>query len=187
MSIVGAILIWLLIGALALILLAGVLPLRIELALHKREAWVYSAKLYLFAGYGPRVLLADSRKKSKATDREAAKKGRKSSFDWQGDPLRFLRAILRLLARMLKHVHVDHAKIDMAFGLGDPADTGQAFGLLAPVVYGCKRLRRVQVHVEPVFHNTVLRGRADLNISLVPVFLLLPLVRFGWSVFGPNT
>lgn len=194
MSAVLTILVWVLLGVLALILLASVLPLRIELALRKREIWLYSAVLRPFAGYGPRFVVADSKTGSKIKQHEAKEKNRKSDSKSRrqrntahSDPLLFLQAAVDLLTRLWRLVRVDSAKVDVTLGLGDPADTGQAFGLLAPFVYGSCAMRRVQVQVEPVFNRAVFRGRAELSISLIPVFLLPPLVVFGWSVLGPKS
>lgn len=183
---------WILLTILALVVLGSFLPLRLDLALRKQEIWTYSAALRPFAGIGPRILLAGSHKQRNSRHRGAEPKKRasvvkrgKAGHIWQGEPFGVMREATRFLLCLLRRIRVDRARIDLTFGLGDPAETGQAFGLLAPIIYGTCAERRMQVRVEPEFDKAVLRGCADLSVSLIPAFLLPPLIRFGWYVFGP--
>ena len=187
MSIVLTILLWIVLVALAVTVLVCSVPMRIELTLSKGETWFLSATLRPFAGLGPEILLARGQRTSRARRGKATKEPRRRNRIWRGDPARFFHAIPRLLAGMVRHVRIDRADIKMKFGLGDPADTGQAFGLVAPLVYGAHAAPRLRVRVEPVFEEAILQGWARLRLSLVPVLLVMPFIRFGWAMIGTRT
>lgn len=177
---------WGLLAAFVLLILAAALPLRVELALNKREAWAYRAVLRPLAGFGPRIVLRDSADRAKSKRSKSDRKRGKAPTFGRQDPLRSLRVLTRLATDLLHHVRVDKALLDMTFGLGDPAETGQAFGIVAPLIYSGVALPRTCLRVEPDFAHTILRGRGDFAVSLIPITLVPLLVRFGWSAFGPR-
>ena len=185
MAIVLTVLFWVAALALLLILLAGALPLRIELGVRKNEAWRCSAVLRPFAGFGPKIRLSE--RKPSHTTRKTAKKPRKRGQLLRANPMRVVLATQQLLGELLHRVRFDRADIDMTLGLGDPADTGQAFGMLAPLVYGAHATPRMNIRLQPVFEKAALRGRADMRLSLIPILLVMPFVRFGWALFGAKT
>jgi hypothetical protein len=185
MPIAITIMIWLLVAGLALLLLAMATPLRIELMLIKEDAWRFSVALRPFGRFGPRIALPDRKKKTERAPKAAPKKrpGRRS---WQQQPQRVARAVVRLAADILRHLRVNAVTLDLKFGLGDPAETGQVYGLLAPLIYSANAIPLVRLSIDPAFDRTILTGRAELDLSLIPVTLLAPSVRFGWSAFGPR-
>ena len=173
----GAALGVLLVALLALIVLVLVSPLRIELVLRKDTALVFSAALRPLGGFGPRIGLS-GRRKAPPADKEP---GRKRPFEAR----RVVPAIARLAAAVLRRIRIRALILDAKFGSGDPAETGQLYGMLAPLVYGSLPARRLQISVQPVFDRAVLSGRAELDVSVVPAALIGPAVRFGWDAFGP--
>lgn len=169
-------------GVLLAALLVGIVlvlvsPLRIELVLRKDTALAFTAALRPLCGFGPRVRLSGRRK----PPAEAEKPGRKRRYD----PRRLVHAVGRLAAAVLRRIRVRSLILDAKFGSGDPAETGQLYGMLAPLVYGSLPARRLQVSLTPVFDRAVLSGRAELDVSVVPAALIGPAVRFGWDAFGP--
>jgi hypothetical protein len=58
--------------------------------------------------------------------------------------------------------------------------------MLTPLIYGSAASPRMALKVEPDFDQTILKGRAELDLSIVPARLLVPAARFGWSAFGPS-
>ena len=184
MTIVVTILIWVLAAGLGLFVLAMVTPLRIELMLTREDAVHGLVALRPFGRLGPRVALS-GRKKRQAAPKVALKKRAKGRV-WQRNPQRIARAAIRLVTEILGRVHVDAASLDMRFGLGDPGETGQAFGLMTPLIYGTSAMQKVDVKIEPVFDRAVLTGHVALDLSLIPAALLAPFLRFGWTAFGPN-
>ncbi len=180
------ILIWLLAVFLLLVILAIAMPLRIELVLRKDLQWRYLAALRPYGRFGPRIVLSNRKKKSKAekTITTKKKKGMGSRF-LRSNPRAILQAVVRLVADIFHSVHFHQATLDAKFGLDDPSETGQAFGMLAPVIYGSAPCHRVRMNVEPVFDHATLTGTARLDLSLIPAALLAAAVRFGWRIFGP--
>ncbi|MCK8462455.1 DUF2953 domain-containing protein [Aliiroseovarius sp. S1339] len=83
-------------------------------------------------------------------------------------------------------VRVDAATLDLRFGLDDPAETGQAFGQMTPLIYGTSAAPRVHINVDPAFDRAILKGRVALDLSFVPFMLVPPFIRFGWSAFWPD-
>ena len=69
---------------------------------------------------------------------------------------------------------------------GGPAETGQIFGMLTPVLYGVSNLRKIDVRIRPVFDQAAFSGHAAMVISVVPAMLVPPFLRFGWASFGPG-
>ncbi|MCB4457910.1 DUF2953 domain-containing protein [Leisingera sp. McT4-56] len=161
----------------ALIVLVLVSPLRIELVLRKEAGLAYSAALRPLGGFGPRIRLSGRRQPHPA----AKKPSRKRPFDAR----RLVPAAARLAVAILRRIRVRALILDAEFGSGDPAETGQMFGMLAPLAYATLPARRLQVSLQPVFDRAVLSGRAELDVSLVPAALIGPAVRFGWDAFGP--
>ncbi len=184
MTLVVTILIWLLAAGLGLFVVAMVTPLRIELMLTREDAVYGSVALRPFGRFGPRIALS-GRKKREAAPKAASKKRAKGRV-WRRKPQRIVRAAIRLVTEILGRVHVDAAVLDMRFGFGDPGETGQAFGLMTPLIYGTSAMPKVRVKVEPVFDQTVFTGQVALDLSLIPAALLAPFVRFGWTAFGPD-
>jgi hypothetical protein len=92
-----------------------------------------------------------------------------------------------LLAGLLRAIHLRYLKVDADIGLSDPADTGQVFGLLAPVIHSRRPADRVQIAVRPDFTAARLSGEAAAGLSVTPATLMLPAIRFGWRVFGPRS
>lgn len=95
---------------------------------------------------------------------------------------RALQAAPRLLARLAGRVHVDRLCLDADMGLGDPALTGEAFGLATPILYALPRDDRWQVALRPDFNAERLEGSASLDLRLTPLALVPPLADFGWRV-----
>lgn len=64
-------------------------------------------------------------------------------------------------------------------GLGDPADTGQLYGMLQPVLLLANQSRSVHLQIAPEFNKVQLSGEGELIISLQPVTLIAPIWRFA--------
>lgn len=173
--------IWVLVVLLVLVVLVLAMPLRIELDLSKAEAVRFSAALRPFGRYGPRIALSDRREK-RTKVKPKAKPARKRR--WTQSPKRIAGAAIDLATELVGRVRIEAAALDLRFGLGDPGETGQAYGQMAPLIYGTGAMSRVHINVEPAFDETVLDGRASMVMSLIPLTLIPPFIRFGWAVFG---
>ncbi|WP_299649238.1 DUF2953 domain-containing protein [uncultured Tateyamaria sp.] len=182
MSLALMVLVVVLVGMLVFLIVAMLMPLRIELVLTKHEAWRYKAACRAFGRFGPRISLSGH--KAQAQEPQTSQSARR--LRGRTNLLRVIRAGARFGVDILHRAKFDAARLDMQFGTGDPAETGHIFGMLTPVIYGTVASSRLCLTVEPDFDQAILRGRVDLDLSVVPARLLLPAARFGWSVFGPK-
>ncbi|MFW8635637.1 DUF2953 domain-containing protein [Cribrihabitans pelagius] len=158
-------------------------PLHLSLVLQKETGLAFEAAIRPCGGFGPRITLR-RRAKPPGTGKPA-RRPRKRRGGRQARPLRLAAAALRLAAEILRRVHIRRLVAQGTFGTGDPAETGQLFGLLAPLIHAPAPCRRLRLEVEPDFARASLSGRAELDLSVVPAALLLPAARFGWRAFGP--
>ncbi|MCK8483931.1 DUF2953 domain-containing protein [Aliiroseovarius sp. S2029] len=179
------IVLWTLAALLALLLAAILMPLRLELSATREECWHVFLALRPFGRFGPRIPLRRNVSKREEKPEKVPGKAR-SRRHGRRDPRRLVPAAIRLLSDVLGSVRVHKASVDLRFGCEDPADTGQTFGLMAPLIYGTAGMSRFDVRVEPVFDRALLAGRAALDISIIPARLVPPFIRFGWSAFGPR-
>ena len=184
MAIALTIVLWSFAAVLLLVGAAMVIPLFIEVTVQKNEHLRVSVALRPFGWLGPRIPLPVSRR-SRDKKKKTPVKVRSKQGMLPRNPQRIMRPAARLLADIIQRVGVRSMVLDTRFGLGDPGQTGQLFGLFAPLLYGTAGTPHMQVNVEPVFDETVLTGRLELVLTLVPVRLLQPALRFGWHAFGP--
>ena len=184
MAIAVTILPWVLGIAFGLLVLAMVLPLRLELLLTKADVWQFRAALRPFGRFGPRIAMSGGEKKPQVAAAKA-RPSRKNRKARRASPQHLAKAAVRFAVDFIKLVHISKAKLEMRFGLGDPGDTGQVFGLLSPLIYGTPAGPDIRMRIEPDFDDIVLSGRAELDLSLVPAALLGPLIRLGWVVLWP--
>lgn len=194
MSSVLLALMWLVLGLLALVLAVLAAPLRIELSLHKGARWRYTVALRFFGGIGPRLVLdSETRKPSPAEPapkpddkNERAKKPKRRRRKRRAFNMRRMASEApALIGGLLRCFHLKSARLRARFGLGDPAETGQVYGLLCPAIANASALPRTELAIEPVFDALCLTGEAALELSVRPLALLGPAARFGWRVFGP--
>ncbi|WP_172300073.1 DUF2953 domain-containing protein [Pseudoruegeria sp. HB172150] len=191
-------LLWLLLAVVLAVILVLALPVRLRLlAQSEPELWA-RMELGLFGGALPNFSVFNSAQRrqrvktevsasSEALSQSQPKKrtaiGKKSDRG-----MRVLRAAPRLLGGLLRRMKIERCDLDCRFGLGDPAETGQIYGLVAPVAYGSGMLfgQDNHVSVEPVFDRACLEGRVDVTVAAIPFRLLVPALKFGWAVFGPR-
>ncbi|NNJ67327.1 MAG: DUF2953 domain-containing protein [Boseongicola sp.] len=184
MSIAISVLLWGLGLCLGAVLLVIAMPVRLEIDVQKGTRWRFRAALRPFGRFGPRLPLSGRKGK---TDKPPEKRRKRNARRRLGKMRidRLAQAGAKLVGDILRCVRIETATLQMRFGLGDPAETGEVFGYMAPVIYGAGVGQKLSFDVEPVFDRAVLEGQAKLDLSLVPAALLGPLFRFGWTVFGP--
>ena len=176
-----------LIAAVAFLFLLFIcMPLRFELHLAEGPGRRMSGRVRPFRRFGPGIPIPPRRRKSPDKDSAKPRKRARRTFR-PGNIRRFGNAGFRLIADILSKLRIDAANLDLRFGLGDPADTGQAYGQLTPLIFATSAAPRVDIHVEPVFDRAVLAAQGDIQISLVPVRIVGPVLAFLWSVFGPGS
>lgn len=138
-------------------------------------------------GRGPRITLVDSRRPQRRTGKtrkaKTAPRRRRKSRTRPNSAIGL--AIFELIGRLFACVRFDFLHVDGRFGTGDPAETGQLFGMAAPLIYNAGSMPRTLVSLRPVFDRACVSGIAKARLSVIPLTLLPPLVRFGWVAFGP--
>ncbi len=97
-----------------------------------------------------------------------------------------LREVPRLMSESLGKVRIERLRLNGIFGFGDPALTGEVFGLAAPALYAAPLSDRWEVALRPDFDRDRLEGIAECDVALRPVALLGPLAGFGWRALGPR-
>ncbi len=172
------ILLWLGVAVLALVILLVTLPIRIMASWQSEPAKQATILLRPFGGISPPIKVYDSTRKQKRAGRKARKPKKK------GRALRgnVLAEAVRLLRNVLGAFHFEALHLQVEFGLGDPAETGQLFGQLCPVIYGSG----ADVRLVPNFDKICLHGRALARVRVRPIAVVWPFVGFGWRVFGPG-
>lgn len=184
-----AFVLWLLLGLLAVILVVLATPVLIRIDGRAGPAPSLRIVLRLLGGLTPPMVLADSARAGRAKPRKAVRT-EKPERKVPGKPRkrfdsRVIGAVPRLIGNVLGKVHFDELNLDAEFGLGDPAATGEAFGMMTPLLYGLPPSERVSLAVRPDFERTVLSGRIGALIRVTPLAFVPPAIRFGWVAFGP--
>lgn len=90
--------------------------------------------------------------------------------------VRFRRRIFRFVRDLWRGVKKEDLKLYARIGLGDPADTGQLWGLLGPVSGLLAGVRNVGVTLEPVFDEPVFQLKSSGRLRVVPLQILATLV-----------
>ncbi|MBN8291696.1 hypothetical protein JI664_06950 [Rhodobacter sp. NTK016B] len=90
------------------------------------------------------------------------------------------RALIRAGFEALSVIRVERFEGIIAFGLGDPASTGEAFGRAMGLVAATPCRGRVQL--VPVFDRVTLEGDGILIVSLIPARLIPVAARLGWAM-----
>jgi hypothetical protein len=177
------VLLWVGVALLLSIALVVLLPIHVALSWQSDPAKPSTVLVRLFGGIFPAIKVYDSDTPPKARRKSAPKaarqrKARRGGWKPKGDVLAEATGLLR---RLLGAVHIDALQLDAEVGLGDPAETGQLYGQLCPLIYAT----RGHVSVRPNFDRACLQGSALARLHVTPFGLIWPFIRFGWRVFGP--
>lgn len=181
------ILLWLGVVLLALLGLLVFLPIYFAVKWQSDPVRRTSVLVRPFGGVSPEITVFDSTRKRPGKDKPFDRKKphrRKFGRQKKGRPLRgnVVTEALALLRRVLGAIHIDALRVDAEFGLGDPAETGQVFGQLCPVIYGTG----ADITLRPNFDTACLRGSGLARFRVTPVAVAWPFALFGWRVFGPG-
>lgn len=179
----AAILFWVIVALVAVLVLVLVTPVRVQAQLRTAPRLNYRVDAWLLGGLSPRLPLVDSRRPRKPKVRKRKPK-RKTAR--RGAPDGMAKALPRLIKELLQVLHLEELRLDAAFGLPDPADTGQLYGCLAPLQYAGLLPDRVTVSLRPDFAGRSFDGACDGTVRFTAAALLPSAVRFGWRVFGPG-
>jgi len=90
----------------------------------------------------------------------------------------FLRNLAHLLNGLSGAVQVRSLRTDIVLGLSDPAETGEAIGLLWAVLIPLEALTPLRTRIVPTFSEEVLAGSAEGRMRIWPVKIVPPLALF---------
>jgi len=176
------ILLWLGVVLLAGTFLVVVLPIRVLCTWQSDPAKRAIVQLRPFGGAFPAIRVYDSTRKDAGKPEKSAKK-RETRRGGRGLRLRRITVadVTELFDRLIHAFQIEELHGVAEFGVGDPAETGQIYGQLTPLVYSTGS----RLQLRPNFTEACLRGDALLQFRVSPAGLIWPLVRFGWRVMGP--
>jgi hypothetical protein len=86
-----------------------------------------------------------------------------------------------LVWSVFRRIRLKELKIDLKVGLDDPAETGMLFALVGPVLPLVNLPRQCYVNVEPSFREATLDGQALVSLSILPISLAVPVMKFVFS------
>ncbi|HUU46611.1 MAG TPA: DUF2953 domain-containing protein [Acidobacteriota bacterium] len=169
----------------------GLRYLGAEIAIeHPDTRWVFRF-LGLRIGSGrivskPRRKVAKARKEPRpATTRPRVRLFRRLATSWSHSPTvrRMLLVIVRLTGRLPRSWRLEKGRIDLAFGLGDPARTGMMLGYVS-AVRGIvqRRWQHLGIVFTPDFNRWLFRMEADLTLRIIPVQPVYHLLRAVGSI-----
>lgn len=80
--------------------------------------------------------------------------------------------MLRFAIRCWQSIEKYEVHLKLRVGLGDPADTGRLFGIVAPLVAVFSQPNEVNVEMVPEFDESVVEVESDGGIGFVPLQLI---------------
>jgi hypothetical protein len=182
-----AVLIGALVLVLALLVLVLATPVKLQLAFQARPHRRATVSARLLGGLTPAMGIYDSEERKPARPPSERKRRKKTKSVMALSRIRrMVAAGPGLLAGLRRPIHVETMTLDAEFGLGDPAETGQLFGMLTPLIYAMPQSPAVSLAVRPNFNERCLRGAADADIRFIPFRFVPPVLRFAWRAYGPQ-
>jgi len=88
--------------------------------------------------------------------------------------------VTRFVRDLLRAIHVHRGAVRARFGLDDPADTGQACGVVLPAA-ALAAASGADVQCTPDFERAILAGTAAATVSVVPLRIVFIVLLFACS------
>ena len=182
------IILWLVLVMLVVVFLAVVTPVLVRVHLTTSPQLSYRVELRALAGLAPRIRLAGLMGKSGVmqTQPKSGKPKHRSMPNFRRGNGTAFRRISLFLIDILHRIHLIELHVDAVFGLGDPADTGQVYGLLMPLRYAGPVPQSVSLELRPDFTKTCLSGHLTTVFRVTLAALCVPIIGFAWHLYGPR-
>jgi hypothetical protein len=174
-----ALALWLLAAAVLVVFAVLATPVRLEVLAEAQGRVRLRVRAAPLDGRGPTVPLIDSwrpRRRKRAT--RGSKRPSRRRGGRTAPPAG---AILRLLRDTLARIRIRRLRVSGVFGLADPSATGQVYGALCALKHGFPGGAAV-LDVGPDFTGPRLEGRAEGVVSVIPLALAAPAIRFALHV-----
>ena len=94
----------------------------------------------------------------------------------------FLPKVLRFIKDVFRLTNIRELKLDLRFGLDNPADTGMLFAAAGPAIFFLRSYRSLNIQIEPDFERESLRGQLQGELRLVPIKFIRPVVVLIFSI-----
>jgi hypothetical protein len=94
----------------------------------------------------------------------------------------FIRHILRFILNLFRQINIRTFHLSIRFGLDDPADTGQLFGVIAPFALCLQAFPFTTIRIQPVFTGVTLHRYFKVQVRIVPIRIIWVLTRFIFSL-----
>lgn len=177
------VLFWIIVVLLMLLTLLVCTPLRVDLAFRSDPAVRSCIDVSPFGGAVGRIRVFDTTRKKaakkKTRDNEKARKKKERSRKKGGALFKgAIHDLPHVVGQMIRTIHVETLNVHGEFGLNDPAETGQLYGQLTPLIYGFGG----KVSIQPNFHSSCLRGAAKARLRVIPIVFLLPIAGALWRM-----
>lgn len=180
---------WLMAGFLSIIVLAMTMPVKFQLRWRSHPTSHFEVRARIIAGMAPPLVTRSGNRNQTTSTEDTRKRARSPVKHRRTRRLRILRAVRAapdLIAGLVGPLRVESVTADATFGLGDPAETGQLYGILFPLIHSAAALPHTSICVRPDFSRHTLSGDVAATFRLVPLVLVVPLAAFAWQVFGPQ-
>ena len=92
------------------------------------------------------------------------------------------RQLKGLLKDVLRRIRIRDLVANFRVGLDSPADTGFLFAIVGPITSLLKSISPQQIRLQPDFDEAVLEGDLSGAVRLQPIRLVIPLLRFVFSL-----
>lgn len=188
MATLVAFVLWALAGAFAILVAVLVTPMRLSATLRTTPELAYRIDAQVLGGYAPRLALIDSARPRRPKPKipKPKRKAKRARRAGGRTVARMGPAGARLFSALLRRVHLEHVTLDVAFGLSDPAETGQLYGCLTPFEYGGTLPQNVSFSMQPDFGQPRFDCALDAAVRVTAAAFLPPVVRFAWQIIGPG-
>ncbi|UCH42729.1 MAG: hypothetical protein JSW16_07960 [Dehalococcoidales bacterium] len=176
---------WLIIalaGLVALLLLLLSIPLELVLRLDVGSGTRFNLRLEWLFGLITREM-GKGKKKAKSVKPKRKKSRRARDFLNLMRTRGLLVQIRTLVTDVLSSLKIRRARADFTVGFDNPADTGLLLAVIGPSLILLPASIRHNILVQPSFEGgAILEGRAQAVVSLLPIRLVIPVLRFIFSL-----
>lgn len=157
------------------------IPVQLEVSAELTDRWRGHARLrwwFAVVNLGSRTTVAKKPAPAVAKPKPtAARPGRGQAALAVIRSPGFVTRVVRLGRDLVTRVHVRRFQMRARYGLGDPADTGQLCGTLAPLM-AMASARGIDVQCLPEFGDAVLDGACSGTIAVRPLSVLAVIIAF---------
>lgn len=171
-------------GIFLLFVLLLVVPVDLAFSIERDGSFRLRMRVgWMFGLIGKNIGGRKAKRREEGMEKEKPKKRRRSvrallaALSTEGFPQKlfsFVRDILRLSK-------IRQLRVNFRIGLGDPAETGMLFAVLAPAMVVVRSFSAADVQLEPDFEQERLQGYCRGDIRAVPIKFVRPLIPFVFS------